>query len=86
MAQSSEPLFVAERKEQILQMLEEQTKIYVPDLCERFGVSPVTVRKGAYTAAGSTITDEVPEDALAIARARQVNKDGWVKKNRRKDS
>ena len=54
--------------------------------CNSNLVSPVTVRKGAYTAAGSTITDEVPEDALAIARARQVNKDGWVKKNRRKDS
>lgn len=54
--------------------------------CNSNLVSPVTVRKGAYTAAGSTITDEVPEDALAIARARQVNKDGWVKKNRRRDS
>ena len=53
--------------------------------CNSNLVSPVTVRKGAYTAAGSTITDEVPEDALAIARARQVNKDGWVTKNRRKD-
>ena len=42
-------------------------------------VSPVTVRKGAYTAAGSTITDEVPQDALAIARARQVVKEGWAK-------
>ncbi|MEE1013432.1 MAG: bifunctional UDP-N-acetylglucosamine diphosphorylase/glucosamine-1-phosphate N-acetyltransferase GlmU, partial [Clostridia bacterium] len=41
--------------------------------CNSNLVSPVTVRKGAYTAAGSTITDEVPEDALAIARARQVN-------------
>ncbi|MEE1014115.1 MAG: DapH/DapD/GlmU-related protein, partial [Clostridia bacterium] len=53
--------------------------------CNSNLVSPVTVRKGAYTAAGSTITAEVPEDALAIARARQVNKDGWVTKNRRKD-
>ena len=42
-------------------------------------MSPVTVRKGAYTAAGSTITDEVPQDALAIARARQVVKEGWAK-------
>lgn len=54
--------------------------------CNSNLVSPVTVRSGAYTAAGSTITDEVPEDALAIARARQVNKEGWVTKNRRKDS
>lgn len=53
--------------------------------CNSNLVSPVTVRKRAYTAAGSTITDEVPENALAIARARQVNKDGWVTKNRRKD-
>ncbi|RKD33900.1 bifunctional UDP-N-acetylglucosamine diphosphorylase/glucosamine-1-phosphate N-acetyltransferase GlmU [Thermohalobacter berrensis] len=43
-------------------------------------VSPVTVRKGAYIAAGSTITDEVPEESLAIARSRQTNKEGWVKK------
>lgn len=44
MARPSEPLFVAERKEQILQLLKEQSKIFVPDLCERFNVSPVTVR------------------------------------------
>ena len=47
--------------------------------CNTNLVSPVTVRKGAYTAAGSTITDEVPQDALAIARARQVVKEGWAK-------
>lgn len=45
--------------------------------CNTNLVAPVTVGKGAYTAAGSTITDDVPEDALAIARARQVNKNGW---------
>lgn len=45
--------------------------------CNTNLVSPVTVRKGAYTAAGSTITDEVPADSLAIARARQVNKTDW---------
>lgn len=45
--------------------------------CNSNLVSPVTVKKGAYTAAGSTITDEVPENALAIARARQVNKENW---------
>lgn len=49
--------------------------------CNSNLVAPVTVKDGAYTAAGSTITEEVPEDSLAIARARQVNKDGWVKKN-----
>lgn len=53
--------------------------------CNSNLVSPVTVEKRAYTAAGSTITDRVPENALAIARARQVNKDGWVEKNRKKD-
>ena len=53
--------------------------------CNSNLVSPVTIEKGAYTAAGSTITDRVPENALAIARARQVNKDGWVEKNRKKD-
>lgn len=45
--------------------------------CNTNLVSPVKVNDGAYTAAGSTITDEVPENALAIARARQVNKTGW---------
>ena len=37
------------------------------------------MRKNAYIAAGSTITKEVEEDALAIARARQVNKEGYSK-------
>ncbi len=41
-------------------------------------VAPVTVESEAYVAAGSTITDTVPAKALAIARARQVNKEGWV--------
>lgn len=48
--------------------------------CNTNLVSPVTVRKGAYTAAGSTITDEVPENSLAIARSRQVVKTGWNRK------
>ena len=47
--------------------------------CNSNLVSPVTLHKGAYTAAGSTITDEVPKDALAIARARQVVKESWAK-------
>lgn len=42
-------------------------------------VAPVTLGDNCFTAAGSTITDEVPSDALAIARARQVNKEDWVK-------
>jgi bifunctional UDP-N-acetylglucosamine pyrophosphorylase/glucosamine-1-phosphate N-acetyltransferase len=43
-------------------------------------ISPVTVKNNAYVAAGSTITEEVPENSLAIARSRQVNKEGWVEK------
>jgi|GEM_PF-190283 len=50
--------------------------------CNTNLVAPVTVEDGGYTAAGSTITDTVPEKALAIARARQVNKTEW--KDRRK--
>ena len=45
--------------------------------CNTNLVSPVTVEDHSYIAAGSTITDTVPGDALAIARARQVNKEGW---------
>lgn len=45
-------------------------------------IAPVTVKKGAYVAAGSTITRDVPEDALGIARCHQENKEGWVKKKR----
>lgn len=41
-------------------------------------VAPVTVEAGAYVAAGSTITDNVPSKALGIARARQSNIEGWV--------
>ena len=46
--------------------------------CNTNLIAPVTVGDYGYTAAGSTITDDVPANALAIARARQVNKDGWV--------
>ena len=45
--------------------------------CNTNLVSPVVVKDGAYIAAGSTITDEVPEGALAIARSRQINKMNW---------
>lgn len=45
--------------------------------CNTNLVAPVQVNEGAYIAAGSTITDNVPEKNLAIARARQVNKDNW---------
>lgn len=47
--------------------------------CNTNLVAPVTVRKNAYIAAGSTITKEVEEDAMAIARARQENKKGYSK-------
>jgi len=52
--------------------------------CNTNLVAPVTVQAGAYTAAGSTITDEVPENALAIARARQTNIDNWALKHKAK--
>ena len=45
-------------------------------------VAPVRVGDGAYVAAGSIITENVPADALAIARGRQVNKPGWAAKRR----
>jgi bifunctional UDP-N-acetylglucosamine pyrophosphorylase/glucosamine-1-phosphate N-acetyltransferase len=46
-------------------------------------VAPVKIGDGAYVAAGSTITDNVPADGLGIARGRQVNKPGWASKKRR---
>lgn len=45
-------------------------------------VAPVRVAKGAYVAAGSTITENVPADSLALGRARQVNKEGWARGRR----
>lgn len=45
-------------------------------------VAPVTVGDGAYTAAGSTITSDVPPGALAVARAQQRNIAGWVFRRR----
>ena len=46
--------------------------------CNTNLVAPVTVEDFGYTAAGSTITQNVPKKALAIARARQYNKEGWA--------
>lgn len=46
--------------------------------CNTNLVAPVNIGAGAYTAAGSTITEDIPSDALGIARARQVVKDGWA--------
>lgn len=48
--------------------------------CNSNLVAPVTVGKGAYVAAGSTITTDVPGEALSIARAKQVNKENYVQK------
>lgn len=48
--------------------------------CNSNLVAPVTIGKGAYVAAGSTITKDVPGEALSIARAHQVNKENYVKK------
>ena len=50
--------------------------------CQTNLVAPVTVGDGAYTAAGSTITHDVPAGAMAFARARQSNKEGYVEKFR----
>ena len=47
-------------------------------------VAPVTVAEGAYVGAGSCITKDVPADALAVARAQQVNRPGWAKARREK--
>ena len=45
-------------------------------------IAPVRVGKGAYVAAGSSITEDVPEGALGIARGRQTNIQGWVEKKK----
>lgn len=47
--------------------------------CNTNLISPVKIKKNAYIAAGSTITDDVDEDSLAIARSRQVIKKDWRK-------
>ena len=48
--------------------------------CNTNLVSPVIVGENAYTAAGSTITDDVPDNALAIASERQIVKKDWILK------
>jgi len=50
--------------------------------CNANLIAPVTVGEGAYVAAGSTVTENVEEKSLAIARAHQVNKPGWVEKKK----
>jgi bifunctional UDP-N-acetylglucosamine pyrophosphorylase/glucosamine-1-phosphate N-acetyltransferase len=45
-------------------------------------VAPVTIGDGAYTAAGSVVTQDVPPGAMAVARGRQRNVEGWVGRRR----
>ncbi len=55
--------------------------------CNSNLVAPVIIGENSFVAAGSTITDDIPKDALSIARARQTNKSDYVKKikTRKKD-
>lgn len=50
--------------------------------CNTNFVSPINVGDGVYIAAGSTITEDIPENSLSIARARQINKEGWKDKRK----
>lgn len=50
--------------------------------CNTNLIAPVEVGDRAYIAAGSTITEDIPADALSVARARQANKEGWVIKKK----
>jgi bifunctional UDP-N-acetylglucosamine pyrophosphorylase/glucosamine-1-phosphate N-acetyltransferase len=52
--------------------------------CNTNLVAPVKVGNNAYTAAGSTITEDVPDNSMALARARQDNKEGYMEKYRQK--
>ena len=54
--------------------------------CNTTLVAPVNVGKGAYVAAGSVITEDVPPQALAISRAKEQIKKDWSLKNKRADS
>ncbi len=53
--------------------------------CNSNLVAPVIVQDGSYIAAGSTITKEVPENSLAVARAHQKNIEGWAEKRRKSE-
>ncbi|MGZ7033101.1 MAG: bifunctional UDP-N-acetylglucosamine diphosphorylase/glucosamine-1-phosphate N-acetyltransferase GlmU, partial [Thermoanaerobaculia bacterium] len=46
-------------------------------------IAPVRIGKGAYVAAGSSITQDVPDGALGIARGRQTNVEGWVERKKK---
>jgi bifunctional UDP-N-acetylglucosamine pyrophosphorylase/glucosamine-1-phosphate N-acetyltransferase len=45
-------------------------------------VAPLRIKRGAYIAAASCITSDIPEDSLALGRARQIVKEGWAKRKR----
>ncbi len=47
-------------------------------------VAPVRIGRGAYVGAAACITEDVPAESLAVARARQINKEGWVRERRAK--
>jgi bifunctional UDP-N-acetylglucosamine pyrophosphorylase/glucosamine-1-phosphate N-acetyltransferase len=47
-------------------------------------VAPISLGNGSYIAAGSCITEDVPEDALALGRSRQTIKEGWAAQRRNK--
>ena len=49
-------------------------------------ISPVTIGENGFVAAGSTVTSDVPSDALCIARSRQENKEGWVVRRNERDA
>ena len=49
-------------------------------------IAPVTIARNASIAAGSTITQDVPEDALAVARTEQRHVEGWSRRKGRKKS
>ena len=49
-------------------------------------VAPITIGEGAYVAAGSTVTEDVPPGALALGRSKQVNKEGWAAQRKQSKS
>jgi bifunctional UDP-N-acetylglucosamine pyrophosphorylase/glucosamine-1-phosphate N-acetyltransferase len=52
--------------------------------CNANLVAPVKINDNTYVAAGTTVTKDVPQDSLAIGRARQENKEGWVTERKNK--
>ena len=50
--------------------------------CNSVLIAPIAIGNNSYVAAGSTITDDVPDNSLVIARQRQVIKEGWVRKSK----